>query len=170
MAVLELYTFPSKVLSQVSEEVDVVDDKVRKLLDDMLETMYHNKGVGLAAPQVGVLKKIIVIDDKVTEDGEPGEHPMYMVNPKIIEKSEEMVVFNEGCLSVPGQSAEVERHESVVVEYLDYDGKQQRLEATGFLAIIIQHETDHLNGTLYIDKISRLKRNMIVKRLEKLKA
>ncbi len=170
MAILELYTFPNKVLSQKCEDVEVVDDKVRKLLDDMLETMYHNKGVGLACPQVGILKSIIVIDDKVTEDGVPGEHPMYMVNPKIVEKSEEMVVSNEGCLSVPGQCAEVERHESVTVEYLDYHGKPQRLKAEGFLAIIIQHETDHLSGTLYIDKISRLKRNMIIKRLEKLKA
>ncbi len=170
MAVLELCTYPNKILSQKCEDVLVVDDELRKLLDDMLETMYHNKGVGLAGPQVGVLKKIIVIDDKVTEDGKPGEHPMYMINPKIVEKSEEMVVFNEGCLSVPGQCAEVERHQSVVVEYLDYNGKPQRLSATDFLAIIIQHETDHLNGTLYIDKISRLKRNMIIKRLEKLKA
>ena len=167
MAILELYTFPHKVLSQKCERVEKVDDEVRKFLDDMLETMYHDKGVGLAAPQVGVLKRIIVIDDKVTEEGVPGPHPMYMVNPEIIEKSEEMVVFNEGCLSVPGQSAEVERHLWVKVKYLDYNGKEQILLAEDFLAIIVQHETDHLDGILYIDKISRLKRNMIIKKLSK---
>ena len=170
MAVLELYTFPHKILSEKCEDIEVVDDKVRKLLDDMLETMYHSRGVGLAGPQVGVAKRILVIDDKVTEDGKPGANPLYMVNPRIVERSEEMVLFNEGCLSVPGQSAEVERHESVVVEYLDYYGKPQRLVAEDFLAIIVQHETDHLDGVLYIDKLSRLKRNMIIKRLEKSKA
>lgn len=167
MAVLELYTYPNKVLSQKCEKVDAVTDEVRKFLDDMLETMYHDKGVGLAAPQVGVSKRIIVIDDKVDEDGKPGPHPIYMVNPEIIKRSEDMILFNEGCLSVPGQSAEVERHRAVSVKYLDYNGKEQVLDAEEFLAVIIQHETDHLDGVLYIDKISRLKRNMIIKKLSK---
>ena len=167
MAVLELYTYPHKILAQRAEKVEKVDDEMRKFLDDMLETMYHDKGVGLAAPQVGVSKRVIVIDDKVTEEGERGPHPLYMVNPEIIEKSEEMILFNEGCLSVPGQSAEVERHFRVKVKYLDYNGKEQVLEAEDYLAVIIQHETDHLDGILYIDRISRLKRNMIIKKLSK---
>ncbi len=167
MAVLELYTYPHKILAQRAEKVEKVDDEMRKFLDDMLETMYHDKGVGLAAPQVGVSKRVIVIDDKVTEEGERGPHPLYMVNPEIIEKSEEMILFNEGCLSVPGQSAEVERHFKVKVKYLDYNGKEQVLEAEDYLAVIIQHETDHLDGILYIDRISRLKRNMIIKKLSK---
>jgi peptide deformylase len=167
MAVLELCTYPNKILSQKCEKVEKVDDEIRKFLDDMLETMYHDKGVGLAAPQVGVLKRIVVIDDKVTEEGVPGPHPMYMVNPEIIEKSSEMIVFNEGCLSVPGQCAEVERHQWVKVRYLNYEGKEEELLAEDYLAVIIQHETDHLDGILYIDKISRLKRNMIIKRLSK---
>jgi peptide deformylase len=169
MAILELYTFPHKVLSQKCERVEKVDDEVRKFLDDMLETMYHDKGVGLAAPQVGVLKRIIVIDDKVTEEGVPGPHPMYMVNPEIIEKSNEKILFNEGCLSVPGQCAEVERYQRIKVKYLDYNGKEQVIEAEDYLAVILQHEIDHLDGILYIDRISRLKRQMLLKKLQKLR-
>ena len=156
-----------KSSSRDKKNLGFSDDEMRKFLDDMLETMYHDKGVGLAAPQVGVSKRVIVIDDKVTEEGERGPHPLYMVNPEIIEKSEEMILFNEGCLSVPGQSAEVERHFRVKVKYLDYNGKEQVLEAEDYLAVIIQHETDHLDGILYIDRISRLKRNMIIKKLSK---
>lgn len=167
MAVLKLYTYPDKVLSAKCEKVDVVDAGVRKLLDDMLETMYADKGVGLAAPQIGITKRIIVIDDKVDEDGNPGPHPMYLVNPEIIEKSAETIIFNEGCLSVPGQSADVERHKRVKVKYLDYNGKEQVIEAEDYLAVILQHETDHLDGVLYIDHLSRLKRNMIIKKLKK---
>lgn len=167
MAVLKLYTYPDKVLSEKCEKVDVVDAGVRKLLDDMLETMYADKGVGLAAPQIGIAKRIIVIDDKVDEDGNPGPHPMYLVNPEIIEKSAETIIFNEGCLSVPGQSADVERHKRVKVKYLDYNGKEQVIEAEDYLAVILQHETDHLDGVLYIDHLSRLKRNMIIKKLKK---
>ena len=167
MAILKLYTYPHKILSQKCEPYTEVTDEVRKLLDDMLETMYEDKGVGLAGPQIGVAKRIIVVDDKTGENGEPGPNPMYMVNPEIIYRSEEMVDSNEGCLSVPGQSATVERHERVTVKYLDYNGKEQILEAEGFLAIILQHETDHLDGILYIDRISRLTRNMIIKKLSK---
>lgn len=167
MAVLKLYTYPDKVLSEKCEKVTVVDDNIRKLLDDMLETMYADKGVGLAAPQIGITKRIIVIDDKVDEEGNPGPHPMYLVNPEIIEKSAETIIFNEGCLSVPGQSADVERHKRVKVKYLDYNGQEQMLEAEDYLAVILQHETDHLDGILYIDHLSRLKRNMIIKKLKK---
>lgn len=167
MALLKLYTYPDKILSQKCEKVAEVTDDIRKLLDDMLETMYADKGVGLAAPQIGLAKRIIVVDDKVTEDGVRGPHPLYMVNPEIIKKSEEKIWFNEGCLSVPGQCAEVERHYAVTVRYLDYNGKEQTLEAEDYLAVILQHETDHLDGILYIDRISRLKRNMILKKLKK---
>lgn len=167
MTVLKLYTYPDKILEQKCAPLTEVTDDVRRLLDDMLETMYQDKGVGLAAPQVGILKRLIVIDDKVTEEGIPGPHPLYMVNPEIIAKSEETIYFNEGCLSVPGQCAEVKRHAAVTVKYLDYNGTPQTLEATDYLAVIIQHETDHLDGILYIDRISRLKRSMITKKLKK---
>ncbi len=167
MAILKLYTYPDKVLSQKCEAVSAVTDDIRKLMDDMLETMYADKGVGLAAPQVGITKRIIVVDDKVSEDGTPGLNPRFLVNPEIIKKSEDMIWFNEGCLSVPGQCAEVERHRAVTVRYLDYYGKEQILDAEEYLAVIIQHETDHLDGILYIDRISRLKRNMIIKKLKK---
>lgn len=167
MALLKLYTYPDKILSQKCEKVAEVNDDIRKLLDDMLETMYADKGVGLAAPQIGKALRIIVVDDKVTEDGVRGPHPLYMVNPEIIKKSEEKFWFNEGCLSVPGQCAEVERHYAVTVKYLDYNGVEQVLDAEDYLAVILQHETDHLDGILYIDRISRLKRNMILKKLKK---
>lgn len=167
MAVLKLYTYPDKILSKKCEKVTEVNDDIRKLLDDMLETMYADKGVGLAAPQIGIAKRIIVIDDKVSEDGTPGTNPRFLVNPELIKKSEETFWFNEGCLSVPGQSAEVERHKAVTVKYLDYHGDEQILEAEDYLAVILQHETDHLDGILYIDRISRLKRNMIIKKLKK---
>lgn len=167
MSKLKLYTYPDKVLSQKCAPVNEVTDETRRLLDDMLETMYADKGVGLAAPQVGISKRIIVIDDKVTEDGKPGPNPLCLVNPEIIKKSSEMILFNEGCLSVPGQYAEVERHASVTVRYLDYNGNEQLLEAENYLAVILQHETDHLDGILYVDRLSRLKRNMILKKLKK---
>lgn len=161
MAVMKLYTYPDKILAEKCDEVPSVNKEIQHILDDMLETMYADKGVGLAAPQVGLKKRMLVIDDKTGENGEPGPHPMYMVNPEIIEKSAETIFFNEGCLSVPGLCAEVERHKSIKVRYLDYNGKEQMLEAEGYLAVIIQHETDHLDGILYIDHLSRLKRNML---------
>jgi peptide deformylase len=167
MTKLKLYTYPDKILSEECAPVAAVTDEVRKLLDDMLETMYADKGVGLAAPQIGVSKKIIVVDDKVGENGEPGPHPLYLVNPVITKTSDETIFFNEGCLSVPGVSAEVERFAAVTVEYLDYQGKPQVLEATEYLAVILQHEIDHLHGILYIDHLSRLKRNMLLRKLQK---
>jgi len=167
MAVMKLYTYPDKILSIKCDEVEKVTDETRKILDDMLETMYADKGVGLAAPQVGLNQRMIVIDDKVDNDGNPGPHPLYLVNPEIIEKSAETIFFNEGCLSVPGQSAEVERHARVTVKYLDYNGNEKVLKAEDYLAVILQHETDHLDGILYIDHLSRLKRNMIIKKLKK---
>ena len=167
MSVLKLYTYPDKILSTPCEEVKNITAETRKLLDDMLETMYADKGVGLAAPQIGLSLKMIVVDDKVGENGEAGPHPMKMVNPEIIEKSSETIFFNEGCLSLPGQCAEVERHAAIKVKYQDENGKEHILEASDYLAVILQHEIDHLSGILYIDHLSRLKRNMIIKKLLK---
>ncbi len=164
MVKLKLYEYPSSVLKQKSVKVDVVDDELRQFLDDMLETMYDSKGCGLAAPQVGVLKRVVVID--IAHEGEE-PNPIYMVNPEIVWKSEEKEVGEEGCLSIPGQRAQVERYKAVKVKYVDYDGKNQELEADDFLAIAVQHELDHLDGILYIDHISRLKRQMLLKKLEK---
>ena len=167
MAVLKLYEYPHPILKKKASEVEAVDDELRKFLDDMLETMYHAVGVGLAAPQVGVSKRIVVID--ISHDDEDKMDPLYMVNPKIVWKSEEKVCGEEGCLSVPEQKAEVERFAAVKVEYLDYHGNKQILEAEDFLAIAVQHELDHLDGILYIDRISRLKRQMLLKKLQKLR-
>lgn len=166
MAILKLFEYPHPVLKQKTEKVEKVDNEIKKLLDDMLETMYASNGCGLAAPQIGVSKRIVVIDI-AHEDEEP--NPLYMVNPQIIWKSEEKVCGEEGCLSVPGQRAEVERFASVKIKYLDYDGKEQELLAEDFLAIAVQHELDHLDGVLYIDHLSRLKRQMLLKKLEKLR-
>lgn len=167
MSVLKVYEYPHPVLKKKAEKVSGVDDEMRKFLDDMLETMYAAEGVGLAAPQVGVSKRIVVID--ISHDDEDRMPPLYMVNPEIVWKSDERVCGEEGCLSVPEQRAEVERYAAVKVEYIDYYGKNQILEADGFLAIAVQHELDHLDGILYIDRISRLKRQMLLKKLQKLR-
>jgi len=164
MTKLKLYEYPHPILKKKAEPVAKVDDELRKFLDDMLETMYESNGCGLAAPQVGVSQRIVVIDI-AHEDEEPA--PMYLVNPEIIWKSDETKVCEEGCLSVPGQRAEVERPAAVKIKYLDYDGKEQILEADDFLAVAAQHELDHLDGVLYIDHLSRLRRQMLLKKLEK---
>lgn len=172
MSKLPLYEYPHPILHQKAQPVSKVDDQLRKFLDDMLETMYADKGVGLAAPQVGVSKRIIVIDAEQRDDDgnyKPG-NPIYLINPEIVYRSEERIIFNEGCLSVPGQCAEVERHQAVKVRYLDYNGKTCEIEAEDYPAVILQHEIDHLDGILYIDRISRLKRNMLLKKLEKLRS
>ncbi|MDR1026729.1 MAG: peptide deformylase [Lactobacillus sp.] len=165
--VLEVYEYPHPVLKKVSLPVDKVDDELRAFLDDMLETMYASVGVGLAAPQVGVSKRIIVID--IVQDSEEGirGEPLYMVNPEIIWRSEEMICGEEGCLSIPGQRADVDRHQMVRVRYLDYHGECKEVLAEDYLAVAIQHELDHLDGILYIDRISRLKRSMLLKKLAK---
>ena len=165
MAKLKVYEYPHPILRQKAQKVEKVDDELRKLLDDMLETMYEEVGVGLAAPQVGVSKRMLVIDYE-RDEKHPG-NPIYMINPEIIWKSEEKVCGEEGCLSVPGQRAEVERFAKIKVRYVDYHGKQQEVLAEDFFAIVIQHEMDHLDGILYIDRISRLKRNMLLKKMEK---
>ena len=164
MTKLKLYEYPHPILKKKAEKVASVDDNLRRLLDDMLETMYADNGCGLAAPQIGVSQRIVVID--IAGEGEEPA-PMYMVNPEIVWASEEKEICEEGCLSVPGQRAEVERPASVRIKYLDYNGEPQEILAEDFLAVAAQHEIDHLDGILYIDRISRLKRQMLLKKLEK---
>ena len=166
MSILPLITAPDPRLKVVSEPVPAVDDAVRKLMDDMLATMYEAPGIGLSAIQVGVPKQVIVID--CAREGEPPA-PLHLANPELVWFSEEGVVMNEGCLSLPEHFAEVERPQRVRVEFLDYHGKEQALEADDLLSRCIQHEHDHLSGTLFVDHLSALKRNMILRKLAKLK-
>ncbi|MBQ7632693.1 MAG: peptide deformylase [Alphaproteobacteria bacterium] len=167
MAILKLYEYPDEVLRQKCERVSKIDDELRKFLDNMLETMYADKGCGLAAPQVGVTKRIIVLDPNPSDEDLSLRRPMYLVNPEIVWRSDETVLFNEGCLSLPNQRADVERYKCVRVHYTDYNGKEQEILADDLLAIILQHEIDHLDGVLYIDHLSRLKRSRLLKKLEK---
>jgi len=165
MAILRILTAPDPLLKTVSKPVEEVDEVCRALIDNMFETMYaSDNGVGLAAIQVGVPKRIIVMD--LSEEGMI-KNPKCYINPEITWTSEEMAVHNEGCLSVPEYYAEVERPARCGVSYLDYDGNEQEEEADGLFATCIQHEMDHLNGILFIDHISALKRGMIVKKLKK---
>ena len=166
MSVKTILTEPNKLLRQVSKSVDKVGDEERALMNDMLETMYNAPGIGLAAIQIGVPKRIIVMD--IGRD-ENKKEPRYFVNPIIKNKNEEKAKYEEGCLSVPDQFAEIERPNSCEVEYLDYDGKKQLLKADGLLATCIQHEMDHLEGILFIDYLSKLKKSMIIKKLSKIK-
>jgi len=172
MSILPLCEYPDPILHQKCERVLRIDDELRSFLDDMLETMYADHGAGLAAPQVGVLKRMIVIDAE--QEDEDGHHkkgnPMALINPEIIYKSEETIFFCEGCLSIPEQRAEVERHQKIKVRYQDKTGAEKEIEAEDYLAVVLQHEIDHLDGILYIDHLSRLKRNMLLKKLEKLRA
>jgi peptide deformylase len=164
MALLTVLTAPDPRLKVKAKPVAKVDAAVRKLMDDMLETMYLAPGIGLAAPQVGVAKRVIVLDI-AGKDEEPA--PLRMANPEIIWKSEEMVTQEEGCLSVPEHYADVKRPAKIRVRYLDHENEIRELEADGLLATCIQHEMDHLEGVLFIDKISALKRGMILRKLAK---
>ena len=166
MSVKKILTEPNKLLRQVSKVVDKVGNEERKLMDDMLDTMYAAPGIGLAAIQIGVPKRIIVMD--ISRD-ENKKEPRYFVNPVIKNKNEEKAKYEEGCLSVPDQFAEIERPNTCEVEYLDYNGKKQILKADGLLATCIQHEIDHLEGILFIDYLSKLKKSMIIKKLSKIK-
>jgi len=170
MTILKIYTAPDPVLKRVASPVDKVNEALRKQMDDMLETMYDDDGIGLAAPQVGISNRVLVIDLEQKDGvglGKKG-NPLYFVNPEIIWFSEECSVYNEGCLSVPEMYAEVERPAQIRVKYLDYNGKEQELEADGLLATCLQHEVDHLDGILFIDHLSALKRNIILRKLKKL--
>jgi peptide deformylase len=164
MALLPILTAPDPRLKKKSKSVDQVDDELRQLMDDMLETMHAAPGIGLAAPQIGVLKRVIVLDiDR--EDTKTG--PLCMANPEIVEASDEDVIYEEGCLSVPEHYSDVARPAKVTVRYLDREGKPQDLACEGLLATCVQHEIDHLDGVLFIDHISALKRNMILRKLLK---
>ena len=164
MAIREILTAPDARLKQVSAPVAVVDDDIRVLLDDMLETMYEAKGIGLAAIQINVPLRIIVMDLAGEEEE---ARPLYLVNPQILDPSDETSLYQEGCLSVPEFYEEVERPARCRVKFLDYHGKEQSLDADGLFATCIQHEMDHLNGVLFIDHISRLKRDRIIRKLKK---
>jgi peptide deformylase len=167
MALREILVVPNPVLKQVSERVEQVDDALRALMDDMLETMYDAPGIGLAAIQIGVPKRVIVMD--LAREGEE-KQPRFFVNPEILWASEETKGYEEGCLSVPEYFDEVQRPAQVKLRYLNYQGEQVEEEAEGLFAVCIQHEMDHLNGVLFIDHLSRLKREQAVKKVKKLKA
>ena len=167
MSVKLILTEPNKILRQTSKLVENVGGEERRLMDDMLDTMYAAPGIGLAAIQIGVPKRIIVMDISRDEDK---KEPRYFVNPVIKNKNNETSKYEEGCLSVPDQFAEIERPNECEVEYLDYNGKKQLLKADGLLATCIQHEMDHLEGVLFIDYLSKLKKSMIIKKLSKNKS
>ena len=166
MTIKTILTEPNKILRQVSSSVKKVTKEEQLLMDDMLETMYDAKGIGLAAIQIGVPKRIIVMDLS-KENGK--KEPRYFVNPIIKNKNKKLVTYEEGCLSVPGQFAEIDRPSECEVEYLDYNGEKKLLKAEGLLATCIQHEIDHLEGILFIDYLSKLKKSMIIKKLSKQK-
>ena len=164
MTKMKIFEIPEPVLRQKAEKVDAVDATIRQTLSDMLETMYAGNGVGLAANQVGLLKRLVVVDC-ASADEEP--HPIKMVNPEIVAHSDNKILHNEGCLSLPKEYADVERWETVTVRFWDEKGIERTLETDGLLAIAMQHEIDHLDGILFIDYLSKLKRDMLVKHLEK---
>jgi len=165
MTIKPLIILPDPILRQLSKPIERVDADLQRLADDMLETMYDAPGIGLAAIQIGVPRRMLVID--VSREGEE-KQPQVFINPEIVKSSDERSVYEEGCLSIPDYYAEVERPAAVRVKYLDRDGKLQEIEAEGLMATCLQHEIDHLNGVLFIDHISKLKRDMVVKKFRKL--
>ena len=164
MTVKIILTEPNKLLRQVSQPIDHVGENEQKLMDDMIETMYAANGIGLAAIQIGFPQRIIVMD--ISKD-KKNKSPMYFVNPIILNTATEQSTYEEGCLSVPDQFAEIDRPNKCEVEYLDYNGEKKLLKAEGLLATCIQHEIDHLEGILFIDHLSKLKKSMIIKKLSK---
>ena len=160
----KIITEPNNILRKKSVTLEKVDDDLRDLMDDMLETMYAAPGIGLAGVQIGILKRLIVID--VSKDEEK-KNPIFLINPEIIFKSSSTSVYEEGCLSLPGYFAEIERPAECQIEYIDYHGKKKKMKASGLLATCIQHEFDHINGILFIDYLSKLKRDMVIKKLIK---
>lgn len=164
MSKLPIITLPDPILRKISTPVETVDEEVRRLMDDMLETMYAAPGVGLAAIQVGIPKRILVVD--VAGENETPQ-PLAMANPEIVRLSDATRVYEEGCLSIPDVRVEIERPASVTVGYVDREGKQRELEADGLLATALQHEINHLDGKLIIDFMSRLKRDMVIRRFKK---
>ena len=166
MTIRNIITEPDKILRKISSPVQKVGDTERKIMDDMVETMYSANGIGLAAIQIGIPKRIIVIDLKI----ENKKNPLFFVNPVIKNKDSLKSTYEEGCLSVPNQFAEIDRPKKCDVEYLDYNGEKKILKADGLLATCIQHEMDHLEGILFIDYLSKLKKSMIIKKLSKSKS
>ena len=166
MTIRDIITEPDKILRKISSPVQKVGDTERKIMDDMIETMYSANGIGLAAIQIGIPKRIIVIDLKI----ENKKNPLFFVNPVIKNKDNLKSTYEEGCLSVPNQFAEIDRPKKCDVEYLDYNGEKKILKAEGLLATCIQHEMDHLEGILFIDYLSKLKKSMIIKKLSKSKS
>ena len=166
MAIKTILTEPNILLRQISQPVEQVGESEKELMNDMLETMYQANGIGLAAIQIGVPKRIIVLDISKNEEK---KKPMYFVNPIIKNKNQENSTYEEGCLSVPNYFAEVDRQKNCEVEYLDYNGNKKILKADGLLATCIQHEMDHLEGILFIDHLSKLKKSIIIKKLSKIK-
>ena len=169
MAIRPIIEAPDPLLRQISSPVEAITPELQTLIDDMFETMYAAPGIGLAAIQVGVPKRILVIDlqDPEEEGGEPVRRPLVFINPEILRSAETVVPYQEGCLSVPDQYAEVERPESIRARWLDRDGRVHEQELDGLLATCLQHEMDHLEGILFIDHLSRLKRDMILRKLAK---
>ena len=164
--VREILIWPDPILKQTAKPVAKVDDSTRALVKDMFETMYAAEGVGLAAPQIGVLQRVIVLD---TTPRQPESKPLAMINPEIIAMEGE-TTFNEACLSIPGEAEDVDRAAVVTVKFLDPEGREQTLKCDGLLAIAVQHEADHLNGTVFVDHVSTLKRELIRKRMKRLKS
>ena len=155
---------PDPILRKKSDSLEKVDNELRSLLDDMLETMYSAPGIGLAAVQIGILKRLIVIDISKEKNK---KNPLFLINPEIVSKSKNTSIYEEGCLSLPGHFAEIERPADCEIRYIDYDGKKRELKANGLLSTCIQHEIDHLDGVLFIDYLSKLKKDMILKKLIK---
>ena len=178
MSILPLTISPNPLLKQVSKEVEKIDETTRKFMDDMVETMYHERGVGLSAVQVGKLLRILVMDVNYEigkcgeghcgEDHISNKNPLYLVNPKITWASKELSTFYEGCLSFPSIRAKIKRPKEVEVEYLDYQGQKQKIKAEGLLATCVQHEIDHLNGITFVDYLSKIKRDMLLKKMAKM--
>ena len=166
MGIRKILTEPNKILRQKSNSVEKVDIELQQLMDDMLDTMYAAPGIGLAAIQIGIPKRVIVLD--IARDNK-NKNPLYFVNPEIIWKGSEKATYEEGCLSVPNQFAEIDRPKSCHIKFLDYFGESKFLKIQGLLATCIQHEIDHLEGILFIDYLSKLKKSMIVKKLSKTK-
>lgn len=164
MAVLPIITLPAPILREVSSPVEGVDDSIRKLADDMFATMYAAPGIGLAAVQVGVPKRLLVLD---VSEGEEDSNPLAMINPEIVRLGPDLRLQEEGCLSIPDFRLDIERPSALTVRYADLDGKVRELDAEGLLATAIQHEMDHLDGKLIIDFLSRLKRDMVIKKFKK---
>ncbi|WP_343525561.1 peptide deformylase [Sphingomonas sp.] len=171
MAILPIVEVPDPRLRLVSKPVETVDDSIRQLVAEMIETMYDAHGIGLAAIQVGVDKRILVIDlqEEEDEEGKPIRNPHAYINPEILSVSDELSTYNEGCLSIPEQYAEVKRPARCRVKWLDEKGEAHEAELDGLLATCMQHEIDHLNGVLFIDHVSRLKRDMLMRKLSKIR-